>query len=181
MTLQTYKILFTVFLILTIILFIFSIIIFFVFDIRKIFSIKTGSAVRKSVKELNEINRNEDNRGRKRYKSHSLQLHKELTGDFDQATEENINRTAYDSATEDAGIATVPLEMDGTVVLKNFKETALVSDVPVKTETVEKVDSTAKLNLPVEEEISEKEELFQIIDRKVVMFSQEIIPKEKLC
>ena len=83
MTLEIYQTLFTVFLVLTIVFFILSIVFFFVFDIRRIFSIKTGRAVRKSVKELNEINRSEDNRRRKKYKGNSIQINKELTGEID--------------------------------------------------------------------------------------------------
>ena len=125
MTLETFQTLYIVFLVLTIVFLILSIVFFFVFDIRKIFSIKTGRAVRKSVQELNEINRSEDNRKRKKYKGHSMQLSKELTGDFDKVTGEmtgGMNRTGDitdDSViTEQLGnIGNIFVEEEGTDVL----------------------------------------------------------------
>lgn len=73
MTSDTYNILFIVFLIIGILLAVLAAVLFFVFDIRKIVSIKTGMAMRKSVKELSEINRKEDNRHRKRYEEHAVE------------------------------------------------------------------------------------------------------------
>ena len=96
MTLESFQTLYTVFLVLTIIFLILSIVFFFVFDIRKIFSIKTGRALRKSVQELNEINKSEDNRKRKKYKSCSMPSSNEWAGDFDKITEklsEKMNLT----------------------------------------------------------------------------------------
>lgn len=177
MTLETYQILFTVFFVLTILFFILSIVFFFVFDIRKIFSIKTGRAVRKSVRELNEINRNEDNRRRKKYKGHSVQLSKELTGDFDSVAEEKGDSTGGDSVVEAADLATVPLEIDETVVLKDFNESVGAPNVSDEIENMKKSDSTEKLKTPLEAGATEMEKLFRIIDKKEVVFSNEIIPK----
>ena len=73
MTSDTYNILFIVFLIIGILLAVLAAVLFFVFDIRKIVSIKTGMAMRKSVKELSKINRKEDNRHRKRYEEHAVE------------------------------------------------------------------------------------------------------------
>lgn len=73
MTSDTYNILFIVFLIIGILLAVLAAALFFVFDIRKIVSIKTGMAMRKSVKELSEINRKEDNRHRKRYEENAVE------------------------------------------------------------------------------------------------------------
>ena len=67
--LENYHILFTVFLVITISFIILLIILFFVLDIKKIISVKTGFAVRKSIKELNVMNRYEDNKKYKGYNS----------------------------------------------------------------------------------------------------------------
>ncbi|MDE6434720.1 MAG: hypothetical protein K2L07_10900 [Lachnospiraceae bacterium] len=174
MALETYRILFLVFLVFTIILFFLSIILFFTLDIRNIFSIKTGRAVRKSVRELNEINRNEDNFRRKKYKGRSMQLDKESAEDF----RNNIKKTDDDDickrVSDNAGMVTVPLELNETVVLENFAETAVVSNMSAEVQA----DSARKLKMPEEKGLPKKEEIFRIIDKKVVMFSQEIIRKE---
>ncbi len=136
MTLETFQTLYIVFMVLTIVFLILSIVFFFVFDIRKIFSIKTGRAVRKSVQELNEINRSEDNRKRKKYKGHSMQLSKEMTGDFDKVTGEmtgGMNRTgdiAEDSViTEQLSDLASIFEEEGTDVLVTQTDTTPETEI----------------------------------------------------
>ncbi|MCM1159243.1 MAG: hypothetical protein NC300_08920 [Bacteroidales bacterium] len=60
MDIATYRTLFTVFLILTIIFAVLTAVLFFLFDIKKIISVKTGYAVRKSVKQVNALNQKEN-------------------------------------------------------------------------------------------------------------------------
>lgn len=143
MTLEVYHTLFIVFLVITIILFVLLIVFFFIFDIWKIISIKTGWAVKQSVKELYKINQKEDNAKRKKYKANSVSFKKEdkeapVTVKLEQ--EEN---------------GTVPLE-----VLTDFQEIPGINDV--------------------EEKKRKKEEFFDIVETRIVMFSDEIITKKQV-
>lgn len=180
MTLENYQALFKMFLALTIVFFVLSIVFFFVFDIRKIFSIKTGRAVRKSVQELNEINRNEDNRKRKKYKGHSMQLSKELTGDFDKATGEITGNSERTGDIENTSAVTAQLNNTETVLLKSIDDSTTVLDVRPETEVLiepKKVigENNSEKKSVVSEELSKEKRVFNIIDKKVIVFSKEII------
>lgn len=176
MTLESYQTLFTVFLVITIILFILSIVFFFVFGIPQIFSIKTGRAVRKSMKELNEINRSEDNRRRKKYKGHSMQLSKELTGDFDKVTGEMTGNTAKTGNVEESSKVTAQLDKSGTVVLKNYEEPMPALDTEVLIQPKSAVE-VVPMEMPVVEDSVGEKGMFNIIDKKMITFSSEIIQR----
>lgn len=155
MELAEYKLLFTIFLIITIVLFILLIIFFFVFDIRKILLIKTGWAVKQSVKELNEINQNEDNKKRKKYKGHSIQLSKKtnhITEDIKSGNlPEPVQTATVTAKLEQEAKATMPLE------LHKEKETSIIPP-----------------ELPEKKELKEGE-IFNIVETKIIVFSNEVI------
>lgn len=185
MTLEVFQTLFTVFLVLTIVFLILSIVFFFVFDIRKIFSIKTGRAVRKSVKELNEINRSEDNRRRKKYKGHSMQLSKELTGDFERVTGEITGTTRNTGNITDDSVVTEQLDNNETVILKQESVVANETEVLISPNTVtsetevlivprDEIEDNPNLSVITEESLAVTG-LFNIIEKKEVMFAEETI------
>lgn len=150
MTSDTYNILCIVFLIIGILLAVLAAALFFVFDIRKIVSVKTGMAMRKSVKELNEINRKEDNRNRKRYKGRAVESYT-----LDATKELNQPKS-------------------GTTVLENTeKEKDTVTPVTAILEHTgtESVEEGAK----TVDETKEALGLFHITETKMVIFSSEII------
>lgn len=154
MTLEIYKTLYTVFLVATIILFVLSIVFFFVFDIWKILSIKTGWAIRKSVRQLNEINAKEDNHQRKKYKGRSMQLNKELAAD---KMKDILSEEGQKTAKIDESFVTMPLEGKSTIVLKK------VEDV-IEKET----------GILIHAHTDEKR-LFRITQRDVVVFGSDVI------
>ncbi len=151
MTLEIYQTLFTIFLAATIVLFILSIVLFFVFNIRKIFSIKSGFAIKKSVKELNEINSSEDNRKRKKYKGHSVYLSKELKEDIEEFTDDIKKKNTVEKEK-----ITIPLER---------------STVPLKNQDELEEEQTLEIS-------QKKNQLFCIYERKIVVFSNKIIEKK---
>lgn len=166
-TLENYNTLFVIFLIITIILFIVLIVFFFVFDIRKIICIKTGWAVKQSVKELNEINQREDNRQRKKYKGHSIQLNKSQSKDFLENDlnivdkEDSIAEKDFIQGEESIATVTIELEQEdkGTILLETNRKSDLSSEIE---------DSGKEL----------KREPFNIFESKVIIFSNEIITKQ---
>lgn len=167
-TLENYNTLFVIFLIITIILFIVLIVFFFVFDIRKIISIKTGWAVKQSMKELNEINQREDNRQRKKYKGHSIQFNKSQSKDFLENDLNIVDKEDNSIAEKDfiqgeESIATVTIELEqedkGTILLETDRKSDSSSEIE---------DSGKEL----------KREPFNIFESKVIMFSSEIITKQ---
>ena len=83
MSLGNYRILFIVFLVITVILGIVLIAMYFSFDIWRIIQIKTGWAVKQSIKELNEMNQQDDVKKRKRYKGRSVSF-SGPTGDVEE-------------------------------------------------------------------------------------------------
>lgn len=169
MTSDTYNILFIVFLIIGILLAVLAAVLFFVFDIRKIVSIKTGMAMRKSVKELSEINRKEDNRHRKRYEEHAVYMNrneseKKLLGDG----KEEVYQQA-ENETLEIGLQkkeTTVLRRDGDEKTTESQVTAIL-DSRLEKQEIEETQIPEQTNQPVG--------LFQITETKIVIFSSEII------
>lgn len=160
MTLATYQTLFIVFLILAILFIILSIIFFFVFDIKNIFDIKTGRAVRKSVKELNAINYSQDNRKRKKYKGHSIQ--------FDKKQIEEVKETRE----------TVLLNTEAN---NNSKITVQLEEmtIPLKKEENREVGSTENdINPENNKEEGIKRKDFIIEEKEIYVSTKEVIGKE---
>lgn len=169
MTSDAYNILFIVFLIVGILLAVLAVALFFVFDIRKIISIKTGMAMRKSVKELSGNNRKEDNRHRRRYKGHAVHMHrneseKKLLGNG----KEEVYQRAEDETLE-IGLQkkeTTVLRRDGDEKTTESQVTAIL-DSRLEKEEIEETQITEQSDQPVG--------LFQITETKIVIFSSEII------
>lgn len=170
MTLEVYHTLFIVFLVITIILLVLLIVFIFVFDIRKIISIKTGWAVKQSVKELYKINQKEDNAGRKKYKAHSDSLYKTQNEDLSGQKIETVEEQEKESGTvlQEMEIQPIP------VTAKLEQETK--ETVPLKMVT----ESQRIQKNPDMEDKRKKEELFDIVETKIVMFSDEIITKKQV-
>ncbi len=169
MTLEVYHTLFIVFLVITIILFVLLIVFFFVFDIRKIISIKTGWAVKQSVKELDKINQKEDNAKRKKYKANSVSFYKKENDDLSGQQIEIVEEQKKESDT-------VLQEMQVRPVLVTAKlEQVTKETVPLKVIT----ESQRIQNKPDMEDKHKKEGIFDIIETKIVMFSDEIITKKQ--
>ncbi len=171
MTSDTYNILFIVFLIIGILLAVLAAALFFVFDIRKIISVKTGMAMRKSVKELNEINKKEDNRNRKRYKGRAVHMHrnereKKLLGDG----KEEVYQQAKDETLE------IGLQKKETTVLRRDK-----NEITAESQVTAILDSRLEKQEIEETQITEQSDqpvgLFHITETKIVIFSSEIIAK----
>lgn len=170
MTLEVYHTLFIVFLVITIILFVLLIVFFFVFDIRKIISIKTGWAVKQSVKELYKINQKEDNAERKKYKANSVSLYKKQKEDLSGLKIETVEE----------------LEKEPGAVLQEME----VQPIPVTAKLEQDTKETVPLKMATEsqriqknpdmEDKHKKEELFDIVDTKIVMFSDEIITEKQV-
>lgn len=170
-TLENYNTLFVIFLVITIILFILLVVFFFVFDIRKIIRIKTGWAVKQSVRELNEINQREDNRQRKKYKGHSVQLYKDHSDDLLEYDSNTTNKNdigiesdsvhCVEEISESIGTVTVDLE-------QKDKETMLLGTGVEPDSSWEIIDSGDEL----------EGEIFNIFETKVIVFSDEIITKQ---
>ena len=177
MTLETYKTLYMVFLVATIVLFILSVVFFFVFDIRKIFSIKNGRAMRKSVKELNKINRNEDNRNRKKYKGRSMQLSKELTGETGKVTDDLPPREEKTMEVEGSTFVTAPLDGEPTVTLKQVNDVLEPeTGILIRPEAEGEKPPMPVIEEPViPEQLTGEKRFFQIVERKVVIFANEVI------
>lgn len=150
MTSDTYNILFIVFLIIGILLAVLAAALFFVFDIRKIISVKTGMAMRKSIKELNEINKKEDNRNRKRYKGRAVESYT-----LDATKELNQQKS-------------------GTTVLENTeKDTVTLVTAILEHTAAEPVTEAANTDGEKKESLGK----FHITETKMVIFSSEFIGK----
>lgn len=170
MTLEVYHTLFIVFLVITIILLVLLLVFFFVFDIRKIISIKTGWAVKQSVKELYKINQKEDNVKRKKYKANSVSLYKKQKEDLSGQKIETVEEQKKEPGT-------VLQEMEVQSVLVTAKlEQETKETVPLKMVT----ESQRIQKNPDMEDKRKKEEPFDIVETKIVMFSDEIITKKQV-
>lgn len=160
MTLETFQMLYTVFLVLTIVFLTLSIVFFFMFDIRKIFDIKTGRAVRKSVEKLNEINRREDNRKRNKYK------------------DDSGNIFSKEDKTEDLNVSTIEEETEVLVAPKNIIAETEVLVAPKNTMPETKVLNTFRDICKEVEDTQERKNVaigfFNIIERKEVTFAEGI-------
>ena len=153
MSLENYHTLFILFLIITIVLGIALIVMFFLFDIWKIIRIKTGWAMKESIKEMNEINQQNDTKKRKKYKGHSVSFHpssEEIKEDED---------TTYN----------LKLKLE----LEDQEETIVLHSEEQKTDVLDEKDGTIVLqeNQPIQDE----EKFFQIVDAKTIIFSEGII------
>ena len=166
MTLKNYNTLFIIFLVISIILFILLVILFFAFDIRKIIRIKTGWGIKQSVKELNEINQEEGNRQRKKYKAHSIQLFKNQS---DNLLEQNSNIKNYNKETDIKNFTASSPDATVTVKLKQEDNQTMVLQTNLK--------SHLSQNIPDSGE-DVKEEIFNIFEKKTVIFSNEIITRQ---
>lgn len=146
--LENYHILFTVLLLITIFFIIVLIILFIVFDITKIISVKTGFALKKSIKRLNAINQHEDNISRKKYKGHYIQLKNE------KEQESMVQRDGRGDETERINIS---VKKD-SVKLK--EKSVIIFDEPKQRNRIENEEN-------YKEEISKKE-FFKITETKEV-------------
>ncbi|MDE6760890.1 MAG: hypothetical protein K2J90_09470 [Lachnospiraceae bacterium] len=171
MTLEVYHTLFIVFLVITIILFVLLFVFFFVFDIRRIISIKTGWAVKQSVKELYRINQKEDNAKRKKYKAHSVSLYKKQNEDVSGQKIETVEEQKKGSDTALQEMEVQPIVSVTVKLDQEAKET-----VPLKVLT----ESHRMQKKPDMEYKRKEEEPFDIVETKIVMFSDEIITKKKV-
>lgn len=160
MTLDSYNTLFIVCLVITIILYILLIILFFAFDIRKIVNIKTGRAVRQSVKELNEVNRVGDNKQRKKYKGRSVSFSKiQQNGilENERNIEQQSNIVSDSNRLTEAATVTEELEQEQTTLLEDNTEGDILKEAPI-----------------LEKELKD-DEIFNIFESKTIIFSSEII------
>lgn len=153
MTSDTYNILFIVFLIIGILFAVLAAALFFVFDIRKIISVKTGMAMRKSVKELSEINTKEDNRRRQRDRGHAVKPQ------ILEATEE-LNQ----------------LKNETTVLENSEKEQITITPATVMLEHTP-VELAAEAVRTITDDKKEFLEMFNITETKIMIYSSEIIGK----
>lgn len=185
MTSDTFNILFIVFLIMGIVLALITVILFFAFDIRKIISIKTGHAMRRSIRELEEINRSNDNKKRRKYKAHSVELYKDYSKDIsagdvivtdnleDEPTDllvsENINKEGTDE--NETTILQKPDE-DETTVLSMDGNTGNVNPSLEVTESLEHtMVKSAENNQTEPKQLTGK---FEITETKMVVSAKEI-------
>ncbi len=133
MTSQLYQTLFIIFVCLTVACAILSVALYFVFDIRRIISVKTGSAMRQSIRELQEINQNNDDGKRKRYKARSVQLFKETSAELAGRQERALRKTAATGEVTAAGIHEDAGNRDG---LSQFKAGGMGDSQKAAIETV---------------------------------------------
>lgn len=169
MTSDTYNILFIVFLIIGILFAVLAAALFFVFDIRKIISVKTGMAMRKSVKELSEINTKEDNRRRQRYKGHAVHM-------YGNEREKKILEDGKEEVYQQTEDKTVEIELPK-------KETAVLrkdeNDKTTESQATAILDSRMRKQeiegIHVAKQADQSVGLFQITETKIVISSSEII------
>lgn len=166
-TLKNYNTLFIIFLIITVILFILLVTLFFVFDIRKIVRVKTGLSIKQSVKEINEINQEEGNRQRKKYRSHSIQLFKNQSDNLlEQSSSLRVSNKKANlrNSTELSPDTTVTVQLKQ----KDNETMVLQTNTNIKPNLSQNISNSGD-NL--------KGEFFDIFETKIVMFSNEIITK----
>lgn len=149
MSLENYRTLFITFLVITVILCIVLITLYFLFDIWKIIRIKTGWAMKQSIKKLNEMNQQDAVKKRKKYKGRS--------GSFSNPTG-NVEEQ----------------DMRHTLKLgKKINETVLLDLADQKMDII---DKNCEMDVLQEHKPKHTEqELFKIIDTKIVIFSEGII------
>lgn len=169
MTLKTYHTLFIVFLVITIILFILLVALFFMLDIRKIISIKTGWAVKQSTRELYKINQKEDNKKRKTYKGKSIPLYKKQDDNTFIRESDNMNNRSgnkqFNSSNEEASKSDVSV----TVKLGQAAKETVPLTIFTKTGVLQTISDSKNEG--------QEDEIFNIVETKIVMFSDEIIAR----
>ncbi|MDE5778019.1 MAG: hypothetical protein K2I10_05865 [Lachnospiraceae bacterium] len=188
MTSDTFNILFIVFLIMGIVLALLTVILFFVFDIRKIISIKTGHAMRQSIRELEEINRSNDNKNRRKYKAHSIELYKDYSKDIVatsdvMATTGNLEDEPTDLL-DNEPINTEASDENRTTVLQNPDEgettvLGMAENTDIENPSLEVTASLERTMVKSVENnsITEPKQLtgkFEITETKMVVFEKEI-------
>lgn len=167
MSIQTYHQLYIIFLVAAIVLFVLAGVMFFLFDVRKIISIKTGHAMKMSIKELERINSSEDNTGRKKYKGHSLKLSKELVNKTDDNALKNQENIEMVNRTEEINPQDLVLE---TTVLNQEENTEEV-------EAAEEIGKTSILITKNQSAVVEEEMdyYFEIFEKDSVMIAQPLV------
>lgn len=180
MNIETYHTLYIVFLVLAIIFFVISIILFFVFDIRKIISIKSGYAIKQSIKETNEMNQREDNKRRKKYKGSSIRISSEeliseqlISGQLNKT--EEIKYTQDSENDQESTTLLVNNTMKETEILDHKKKEEKEGTVVLGMSNQITAEIVTNYETNLKQYVLKEGEFFDVIETMIVIPSENII------